>query len=245
MIRTILVAFWAVLSTAVLGSAAVGVTLWRGNGDAAHVIGRFWAGCLLALSRVRVRLEGLENIDPRSTYVFMANHQSMFDIPALQAHLPMQFRWLAKKELFEIPIFGHAMAGAGYIPIDRSNRRSAHKSLMEGARKIAEGVSVVVFPEGSRSKDGEIMPFLPGGFHLAARSGRPIVPVVMAGTHAVLPKGSLRMRPGRVVVSILRPIDTASLAKADKQALMDNVRSMMIRELERLKAFETQGTGSV
>jgi 1-acyl-sn-glycerol-3-phosphate acyltransferase len=171
----------------------------------------------------------------------MVNHQSMFDILVLQGRLFFQFRWLAKQELFRIPIFGPAMARAGYVSIDRSNARSAHKSLLAAARKVARGVSVVVFPEGSRSRDGEIGSFKPGGFHLAFRAGRPIVPVVICGTHSIMPKGSLRISPGRVTVSINSPIETASYAKGDKSRLMETVRSVMKEDLERIRVTQPRG----
>jgi 1-acyl-sn-glycerol-3-phosphate acyltransferase len=231
----------AVLATAVFSPLAIVLSLWNGDGDCSHVVGRTWARCILLMSRVRVSVQGLHHLDPRATYIFMVNHQSMFDILVLQGQLFFQFRWLAKQELFQIPLFGPAMARAGYVSIDRSNRRSAHKSLLEAAEKIAQGVSVVVFPEGSRSLDGEIMSFKPGGFHLAVRAGRPIVPVVICGTHDVMPKRSLRISPGHVTISINPPIETASYAKGDKNRLMEMVRSVMIQDLERIRAIKPCG----
>jgi 1-acyl-sn-glycerol-3-phosphate acyltransferase len=189
------------------------------------------------VSRVKVSVQGLERIDPGAPYVYMANHQSMFDILALLGYLPIQFRWLAKMELFQIPIFGHSMARVGYISIDRSNRKSAIESLKEAARKIAQGVSVVVFPEGTRSLDGEIMSFKKGGFYLAIDSGRPIVPLVIGGSHYVMPKGKLRIRPGRIVLSVNQPIETIPYKKT-KEVLMDLVRSTMKTDLERIKASQ-------
>jgi len=231
----------AVLATVFFVPLAILVSLWKDNGNYSHVVGRIWARSILLMSRVRVSVQGLHHLDPRVTYILMVNHQSMFDILVLQGELFFQFRWLAKKELFHIPLFGPAMARAGYVSIDRSNPRSAHKSLLAAAQKIAQGVSVVVFPEGSRSQDGEIGPFKPGGFHLAVRAGRPIVPVVICGTHDVMPKGSLRISPGRVTVSINPPIETASYAKGDKNRLMEMVRSVMKQDLERIRAPQPCG----
>jgi 1-acyl-sn-glycerol-3-phosphate acyltransferase len=130
------------------------------------------------------------------------------------------------------------MARAGYISIDRSDRRSAHKSLLEAARKIAGGVSVVIFPEGSRSTDGRIRPFKAGGFHLAIRSGRPIVPVVISGAREVMPKGRLRIRPGHICVSVHSPIDTTSYKDKAKKDLMERVHSIMEQDLEQQRATE-------
>jgi 1-acyl-sn-glycerol-3-phosphate acyltransferase len=224
--------------TGFFATLAVFLSLWRDNGNLAHLAGRLWAKSILLAVRAKVSVQGLHNIDPLATYIFMATHQSMFDILALQGHFGVQFRWLAKKELFQIPLFGHSMARVGYISIDRSNRKSAHKSLLEAARKIAQGVSVVIFPEGSRSTDGQIKPFKAGGFHLAIRSQRPIVPVVICGTHGILPKGSLRVAPGRIVISISPPVDTASYIKRNKKLLMETVRSVMKQDLESVRATQ-------
>jgi 1-acyl-sn-glycerol-3-phosphate acyltransferase len=182
-----------------------------------------------------VSVQGIDYIDPNAAYVYMANHQSMFDILALLGYLPVQFRWVAKKELFRIPIFGYSMKRVGYISIDRSNRQSAIQSLREAAQKIAFGVSVVVFPEGTRSSDGEIKPFKKGGFYLATDSGRPVVPVVIWGTREVMPKGKLSIRPGPIVLSINRPIDTVPYKK-NRGVLIEAVASTMKRDLERLRA---------
>jgi 1-acyl-sn-glycerol-3-phosphate acyltransferase len=177
----------------------------------------------------------MDHIDPGAAYVYMANHQSMFDILALLGHLPVQFRWVAKKELFRIPIFGYSMARVGYISIDRSNRQSAIQSLRAAAQRIAQGVSVVVFPEGTRSSDGEIKPFKKGGFYLATDSGRPIVPVVIWGTRQVMPKGKLSIRPGPIVLSINKPIETVPYKK-NRNALIGAVGSTMKNDLERIRA---------
>ena len=236
MIYTVFVIIVTVGATAFFAILAIIVSLWKPEGDYSHLVGRIWAKTILLISRVKVSVQGLHHLHPGATYIYMVNHQSMFDILVLQGHVITQFRWLAKQELFQIPIFGPSMAKAGYISIDRSNRRLAHKSLLEAAQKIARGVSVVIFPEGSRSQDGTIMPFKPGGFHLAVRAGKPIVPVAICGTHNVMPKGSLRISPGRVTISINPPIDTASYGKGDKSALMEKVRSVLVKDLERIRA---------
>jgi 1-acyl-sn-glycerol-3-phosphate acyltransferase len=154
----------------------------------------------------------------------MPNHQSNFDIPVLLGRIPIQFRWLAKAELFKIPIFGRGMRGCGYISIDRSNRKSAFHSLKEAARKIRDGVSVLVFPEGTRSTDGKIIPFKKGGFVLAVDAGVPIVPIVISGTHTVMPKGRLLIESRDVVMQILAPIDTSDYTRKTKEDLMEKVR---------------------
>jgi 1-acyl-sn-glycerol-3-phosphate acyltransferase len=147
-------------------------------------------------------------------------------------HLPVQFRWLAKMELFKIPIFGRAMRKAGYISIDRYDRESAFKSLDVAAKKIKSGISVLIFPEGTRSRDGKIRPFKKGGFVLAIDSGVPIVPVVIKGTFAIMNKGKFRVNPGHVSMIVHKPIDTAAYTRETKEGLMESVRRVMCDGLE-------------
>ena len=235
MIRTILVSQWVVFITVVIASLSLFFAVCKPDGALVHGMSRFWAKTILFFSGVTVFLEGSEHIHDDETYVFMANHQSMFDILVLFAHLPVQYRWLAKKELFHIPLFGHAMGKVGHISIERSDRRSAHKSLVNAARKIAEGTSVVIFPEGSRSQDGILKPFKPGGFHLAVRSKRPIVPIVISGTRDVMQKGSMRIVPATVTIRIHSPVDVQGYGR-DKKALMDAIYSTMQGDLRRIRA---------
>jgi 1-acyl-sn-glycerol-3-phosphate acyltransferase len=235
MLNTILVSAWTIVVTLVCAISAIVVSFVTRGGNSAHLVGRFWARSILWVARAKVSVEGMDRIDPGAPYVYMANHQSMFDILALLGYLPVQFRWVAKKELFRIPIFGYSMARVGYISIDRSDRQSAIQSLHEAAQRIAKGVSVVVFPEGTRSSDGEIKPFKKGGFYLATDSGRPVVPVVIWGTRHVMPKGKLRIRPGQIVMSINTPIETVSYKK-NRDGLIDAVGSTMKKDLERIRA---------
>jgi 1-acyl-sn-glycerol-3-phosphate acyltransferase len=160
-----------------------------------------------------------EPLDPEKPYIFAANHQSQFDIFVLQGFLGVDFRWLAKKELFTVPIWGPAMRRAGYIPIDRSHGRQAIKSLDEAAQKIAAGTSVIIFPEGTRSKDGKLHDFKAGAMILAVKSGVPIVPVAILGTYEILPKGTLLMNPGKAQIRVGRPIETKNYRSKDKHQL--------------------------
>ena len=178
------------------------------RGDAASVQGlaHWWANSICKVSGVEVAVTGTEPLDPEKPYIFAANHQSQFDILALQGFLGIDFRWLAKKELFTVPIWGPAMRKAGYIPIDRSHGRKAIKSLGEAANKIAAGTSVIIFPEGTRSKDGKLHEFKAGAMVLAIKSGIPLVPVAILGTYEILPKGKLLMKPGKVEIRVGNPI---------------------------------------
>lgn len=182
--------------------------LITGSGDPAHNVGRLWGRFVLWGSRVKVDVTGREHIPAGVPVVFASNHASQFDIPILYQVLPVQFRFLVKKELFKIPVFGAAMRRTGYIPIDRTRGKAALQSLREAADRIREGTSVVVFPEGTRSSDGRLSSFKVGGMILAIKAQCPVVPVAISGSHKILPKGSLRIRSGRVRVSIGPPVPT-------------------------------------
>lgn len=232
MIRTLYIAIWVVFATLVLGLSVIFLSFFVRSGNPMHTIAWFWGRSILFVSRIKVCVKGLSNIDRSKSYVYMSNHQSNFDIPVLLGHLKVQFRWLAKMELFKIPIFGHAMRKAGYISIDRNNRESAFESLKVAARKIKSGVSVLIFPEGTRSRDGQIRPFKKGGFVLAIDSGVPIVPVVITGTRSIMTKGSIRIDPGKVSMIIHQPIQTSAYTRETKEALMEKVRRVICEGLE-------------
>ena len=191
-----------------------------------------WSGRMLCRAGgLAVTVRGGEQLDPAKSYIFAVNHQSQFDIFVLQAHLDFDFRWLAKKELFAIPIFGPAMRVAGYIPVDRSHGRRAVQSLDEAAKRIAGGTSVVIFPEGTRSPDGKLQPFKAGAMVLAIKAGVEVVPMAISGTHEVLPKGKLLARSGPVTVTLGEPIPVAAYNLKQKQELAqlleDKVRELL------------------
>ncbi len=232
LIRTAFIILWVVVATAVLGIVAIIVSFFSRTGDSVHKIARIWARSILTVSRVPVRVSGLSNIEPGQSYIYMANHQSNFDIPVLLGYLPVQFRWLAKAELFKIPVFGRAMLGAGYVKIDRFNRESAFKSIEEAAQRMKNGVSVMIFPEGTRSRDGKIRPFKKGGFVMAVDSGIPIVPVILKGTRSIMAKSSLRIKRGAVEMHIAKPIPTAGYSRETKEGLMEQVRKVICENFD-------------
>ena len=238
MIRTQYITIWVVFATLILGILVIVLSFFVRSGNPLHKIARFWGKSILVVSRVKVSVKGLSNIDPASPYIYMANHQSNFDIPVLLGHLTVQFRWLAKMELFKIPVFGRAMRKAGYISIDRHHRESAFDSLKVAANKIKSGVSVLIFPEGTRSRDGNIRPFKKGGFVMAIDSGVPIVPVVITGTRAIMPKGKFRVYPGHVSMVIHKPIGTSTYTRETKEALMESVRRVICEKFETGKMDE-------
>ncbi|UCG13274.1 MAG: 1-acyl-sn-glycerol-3-phosphate acyltransferase [Deltaproteobacteria bacterium] len=224
MLRSLFFYIILFLFTIFFGTSTICVAILTRSSNAAHLVGRLWARSILFASGVRVRLDGVDNIDLRQAYVFAANHQSQFDIFALLGCLPVQFRWLAKQELFRIPILGSAMRGADYIPIDRSNRKEAFRSIDQAAARVRQGTSVVIFPEGTRSLDGSLKSFKKGGFYLAIKSGRPIVPVSISGTFLILPKKGFRIRPSVVSVQVGQPVPTEGITVDDRNWLISEVR---------------------
>ena len=163
----------------------------------------------------------------------MVNHQSNFDIPVLLGRLPVQFRWLAKAELFRIPILGHGMRASGYISIDRSNRRSAMQSLNKAAETIRNGTSVLIFPEGTRSPDGILQSFKKGGFVLTVDAGVPVIPMIICGTWPIMPKDRWMIRPQPVTLHILPAVDTSAYSRKTKDDLMAEVHRKMSEAIEK------------
>jgi 1-acyl-sn-glycerol-3-phosphate acyltransferase len=213
-----------VLFTVVLGALAFVTFPFDRRGRVIHLYARLWGWLILRANGVKVQLTGLENVDPARPCIYMCNHQGNFDIFALLACLPMQFRWVAKVELFRIPILGWAMSTAGYISLDRSRRKMAYRSMEIAARKIKEGTSVVIFPEGSRSFDGALQPFMNGGFTLAIKAGVPICPITIDGTWSIMPRTTLRIKRGNIRITMHRLIETANLTMRDRMPLREKVK---------------------
>jgi len=223
----------APLLTLIVSALSLIDLLWiRKSEVKAQVFPRYWGKILCRLAGVRVRVEGMANIDPGQTYIFAGNHCSQYDIFSFQGYFPHDFRWIAKKELFRIPIFGQAMHRVGYIPIDRSHGRQALKSLDEAAKRIAAGSSVLIFPEGTRSGDGTLQEFKTGAVLLAIKAGVPIVPLGFNGSYDVLPKGAVLPRSGEIVIRIGTPMSTAHYQAADKQKLAVELHAAVARLLE-------------
>lgn len=167
---------------------------------------RRWSRMFCRVAGVRVKIEGADKLQPDTGYIYCANHLSQFDIFSFQAYFPLNFRWLAKEELFKIPFLGRAMTNAGAIAINRSQGRAALKSLQKAAERIKAGTSVLIFPEGTRSADGKLHPFKSGAMLIAIKAGVPIVPVAFIGSYSVLPKGALLTRPGTITIRIGDPV---------------------------------------
>ena len=203
------------LYTAVMGSISVASSLFDARGRIQHGCSRLWARLILWTSRVRIRVSGLEHIQPSTPYVLCVNHQSHMDIPIVLAALPFQFRFAAKKQLFRYPFLGWHLRRSGHVPIDRENPRAAVKSLREAAESIRHGTPVVIFPEGGTSLDGGIMPFKGGGFMLATKSEVAAVPATIRGSRPVLAPKTYHVRGGTVEVIVGEPIHSEGASAAE------------------------------
>ena len=207
------------LSTIFLGTLSLLASLVDGTGNTQHRLARWWGKSLLAFGFVRIRTEGLEHLDPAATYVFVSNHASYMDIPAILSELPFQFRFFAKKGLYRIPFLGGHLKRAGHLPVDRSNARHSLKSMTEGARIIAgRRVSVLLFPEGGRCPKG-LREFKEGAAYIAIKAGVPVAPMALVGMREVLPMHSIHIRSRRVELRIGQPISTAGMKPADREEL--------------------------
>ena len=184
---------------------------------------RVWSAVVLGVPGVKVEIKMRVPLDPNRPYVFMANHASMVDIWAMFLRVPIPVRFIAKKQLGQIPVFGWAMRAGRFVFIDRQNAASARRSIQEAAQRIKDGQSVAIFPEGTRTRDGKLGAFKKGGFHLAIDSGVEIVPLAIRGSRAVMPPGTPLIRAGLVQIEIDEPIATADLGPSDRQRLLERV----------------------
>ncbi len=238
-LHTIVIYLWTIVGTIIFGLTAILVSFFSKTGNSVHHVARLWGRSILWVSGLRVQVVGLENIDASRSAIYMSNHQSNFDIPVFFSALPIQFRWLAKAELFKIPIFGQGMRGAGYISVDRRDTKSAIRSLGRAAQSVREGTSVLIFPEGTRSSDGALLPFKSGGFVLAVDAGVPIVPMAVHGTFDVMPKGRKIIRRQAVRLVVRPPIDASAYTRKTKNELMESVRAA----IQEAMAIKPEGSG--
>lgn len=231
MLRTAWVLVAGILLTLRYGSGVLLATLLRSPRRAAicRAAPRLWGGGLLRAAGVRVEVEGVEHLRRDGPQVIAANHESWFDVFALAATLPVDYRFVAKQELSRIPLFGAAWLACGHISINREDRHAARESLGEAGRKIREeALTVILFPEGTRSPDGRLLPFKKGAFVLAIQMGVPLVPVGISGSRAVMAKGAWRVRPGIIRIRIGAPIAVEGLALSDRDALLEQGRTAIL-----------------
>ena len=219
--------------TLVIGTLCMLAALLRFSdrpGSPYDVLPRAWAKALVGIAGVRVRVHNPERAGEGSPHIFLANHVSWYDIPALGSFLP-RAKFVAKAELFRIPVLGGAMRAVGMVPIERHNRKAAFGAYDEASKRIQEGNSVIVFPEGTRGYDYPLRPFKKGPFVLAIDAGAPIVPVLVHGTREVIRKGSMMLHPGRVDVHLLEPVSVEGFGYDDRDVLADNVRTRIAEAL--------------
>lgn len=245
MMRSALLVTLGIAITAFFSFWSVVFSFFANSENNVHKVARIWGSILLKISSTKVQVIGKENVLRGKPQIFMANHQSDFDILIALAYIPGQFRWIAKKELFAIPVFGQAMRSAGYIEIDRQNHEKAMHSLDLAALRIREGKSVMTFPEGTRSRDGEIKAFKQGLFYLAIQSGVPIVPISIIGSGAIMPKRSLKVKPGKITLVIDKPITVKGFALENRQELINQVRQVIMKNYDAYKNEDMAGIKDV
>lgn len=197
------------------------------EGRAVQSIERLWVWCILRGSRVRLTVTGLERVEPGRSYVVVANHRSLYDIPVLHYLLGCgrDLRWIGKRELVGVPVFGQVFERSRHVVIDRQNRARGIAALRRAAAESTEGVSFAIMPEGTRSPDGRLQPFKKGSFHLAIDTGLPILPVVIIGSEKLMWKGSWYILPGAIEVVILPAIPVEGLDKSGVDLLLERTRA--------------------
>jgi 1-acyl-sn-glycerol-3-phosphate acyltransferase len=227
MLRTIWTVIVAVVVTIPLASTVLVIAALSSASPWIDPVIRLWARLVLWGAGIEIRGEGMETIDRAKRYILIANHHSYFDIPCIFAAIPQPIRFMAKKSLFSIPIFGWAIGRAGFIPIDRKNRRTAVKSFDLAVERIRKGNTIVIFPEEGRSAERGMRPFQRGAFLLAIRSELPILPLAIEGTYEVFKVGAKRITPGVVTVRVGQPIETAGVGVKAKDMLLEKSRGQI------------------
>ncbi len=219
-------------ATILMASLALAASLVDGTGRLQHRIARRWARMILGISRVKVTVRGRENLQPGATYVFCSNHLSLIDTPLVFGYLDWEFRILARKGLFQVPFLGWHLRRAGHLPVARDDVRAAARNIVEAARHVAAGVSIMVFPEGARSPDGRVGDFKAGATFIAIKAGVPVVPVAILGTQQVHRMGSPVVRPGSVELRIGVPTPTAGVPTGGAERLLGSVRNQILYLIE-------------
>jgi 1-acyl-sn-glycerol-3-phosphate acyltransferase len=224
-----------ILSTAIHGSVNLVVALWDSEGSTQLKVARAWARSLLRIAGVKLTIEGLDKIKPGESYIFASNHVSYMDTPVVLGHIPANFRFMAKSELFKVPFIGGHLGKAGHISVPLDDPRASVKVLAAAGKMLkGRGLSVLVFPEGGRSESGEMEPFKEGAAYLAIKAGAPVVPVAIIGIRNVLPMHSMHVRPGNVTLRIGDPIETATLTVRDRDTLTREI-------FDAISALKTNG----
>lgn len=227
-LRTAVVFAAVVPVTIVYAVAAILISLVRPATPVLNSITRSWGRLWCRTAGVKLEVEGLEHIDLGQAYVVVSNHRSAFDVFTHFAVLPIPIRFLAKKELFRIPLFGPAMRRIGIVEVDRSGGRATHQSINSGARRnMEQGRSLMIYPEGTRPRDGVMMPFKKGAFSIARNLEAPVLPTAVTGSREVWKPGAKLIRPGKITVKVMEPIPTEGMKMHELEGLRDRVYGLV------------------
>lgn len=230
-LRSLLTWVVSLVSMVILGFIGITISLFTSSNDTHHRICQLWGKIVMWISGIRVDVQGVENINPDKAQVIISNHQGNFDVWTFLAYMPLQFRWVMKKELFRIPFLGGAIKRAGYIGIDRQHPRQAVRDMARVLATLKEGRSVIIFPEGTRTRDGRVGEFKRGGFVLAYKSGASILPISISGSFGIMQKGSCWISPQPIKIVIQPPVTVTDLSKEAQHQLPEQVRQMIIDRL--------------
>lgn len=218
-----LLGFWFTM-IAILAPFLILLRLITGSEETLYRPVGFFVKLGLALVGVRVVVKGIERLDPKQSYILTPNHQSFIEVPLFVTYLGRNPAYLAKKEVFRYPMFGYGIGLMGVVPVDRSNSAAAVESARRATENLRRGKSYVVYPEGTRSRDGRLLPFKKGAFMMAVDAGVPVVPVTVAGATKIMPKGEIKVHPSVVRITLHEPISTAGYGRANVDELIAQVR---------------------
>jgi 1-acyl-sn-glycerol-3-phosphate acyltransferase len=226
--KAVWICAWAIAATIIVFLPVTVTSFFSTTGTAGFHLTRFWSWMMLTATATKLSIRGKEKIRKNQSYIIIANHQSNFDAPAAVLSLGIPFRWVAKKELLKVPLFGQALRATGAVFIDRADRQKAIESIHQSIARLPPGVGLFFFAEGSRSADGRIRPFKKGGFFTAIETGWPVLPVTINGSRRVLPKGSLAFQPGTIEVVVGEPIEIRNYVPDDLEKLIRDTREVII-----------------
>jgi 1-acyl-sn-glycerol-3-phosphate acyltransferase len=226
-----LLAFWFT-SIALVAPLLIVLVVITGNENFIYSPVRLFIRAGLAMVRVRVEARGVEKLDPTQTYIFTPNHQSLIEVPLFVTYLGRNPAYLGKKEVFKYPVFGYGIRLIGVVPVDRSNSPAAVESAKLATENLRRGKSYVVYPEGTRSRDGRMLPFKKGAFMMAIDAGVPIVPVTVSGATRIMPKAEVKVFPSTVRITVHEPISTEGYSKENVTELMDRTRAKILSALD-------------
>lgn len=230
--KVLIFAPFLVLSTFIIGTLCVITATLFGPKIAGRIYPPLWARLLIAVTPSKVDVKGLQRIQPDQSYVIVANHLSLYDILVVYATLGVDLRWVMKQELRKVPIIGIASEKLGHVYIDRSNSDAAVKALEDARAKVANGTCIIFFPEGTRSRNGEMGKFKKGAFKMALDLGLPILPITINGTRSILPSDSVELYPGRAELIVHPPVATANLSEEDLHLLIAETRETILQARE-------------